>query len=128
VRAIDLNTGTVRWTHTYDSFAIGQNGPAVGYGRVYVASSGNNIAALDIKTGKELWSTKIAAGETDGVDIQPTVVGGLVLAATVPISLKGQYKCGRRTSLGDGAAHERPTRPQREGRRRDNFGQGDQGS
>jgi glucose dehydrogenase len=99
VRAIDLKTGKVQWTHSYNSFAIGPNGPAVGYGRVYVASSGSTIAALDIKTGDELWSTKIAAGETDGVDIQPTVVGGLVLAATVPISLKGQYKGGDRGVL-----------------------------
>ena len=99
VRAIDMKTGAVRWTHKFGSFAIGPNGPAVGYGRVYVASSSSEITALDIKTGDELWTTKITAGATDGVDIQPTVVGGLVLAATVPVSLKGQYKGGDRGVL-----------------------------
>jgi glucose dehydrogenase len=99
VRAIDMKTGAVRWTHKFGSFQIGPNGPAVGYGRVYVASSSSEITALDITTGDELWSTKITVGETDGVDIQPTVVGGLVLAATVPVSLKGQYKGGDRGIL-----------------------------
>jgi glucose dehydrogenase len=99
VRAIDLATGTVRWTHKYDTFQIGPNGAAVGYGNVYVANGPNEIAALDMKTGDEVWSTDITSTETDGVDIQPTVVAGLVLAATVPISLKGQYKGGDRGTL-----------------------------
>ena len=63
------------------------------------------IVALDSKTGEELWSTKIAATETDGVDIQPTVVGGLVLAATVPISLDGPVQ-GRRPRRALGARRE----------------------
>lgn len=99
VRAIDLKTGAVRWTHRYDTFQIGPNGPAVGYGNAYVANGPNEIAALDMGTGKELWSTDITTTETDGVDIQPTVVAGLVLAATVPISLKGQYQGGDRGKL-----------------------------
>jgi glucose dehydrogenase len=99
VRAIDLASGAVRWTHKYATFQIGPDGVAVGYGKVFVPSSPNEIAALDAKTGKQLWSTDITTTETDGVDIQPTVVAGLVLAATVPISLKGQYKGGDRGTL-----------------------------
>lgn len=99
VRAIDLDTGKVRWSHEYHSFQIGPNGPAVGYGRVYVAKDARSIAALDADTGAELWSTEIAATKTTGVDIQPTVIDRLVLASTVPISLQGQYKGGDRGVL-----------------------------
>jgi outer membrane protein assembly factor BamB len=56
----------------------------------------DEIAALDIRTGAELWSTKITVTETDGVDIQPLVVDGLVLASTVPVSLDGQFRGGDR--------------------------------
>ena len=99
VRAINLATGEVRWSHKYDTFQIGPNGVAVGYGKVYVPTGPNEIAALDLRTGDELWSTRITTTETEGVDIQPTVVAGLVLAATVPVSLKGQYQGGDRGTL-----------------------------
>jgi glucose dehydrogenase len=99
VRAIDLDTGTVRWTHHSDAFQIGPNGPAVGYGHVYVAKDARSIAALDLETGAEAWSTEIAATKTVGVDIQPTVVDGLVLASTVPVSLEGQFTGGDRGVL-----------------------------
>jgi len=99
VRAVDMESGEVRWTHRYDTFQIGPNGPAVGYGNVYVATGPDEIAALDMKTGEEVWSTPITATETDGVDIQPTVVAGLVLASTVPVSLEGQYQGGDRGIL-----------------------------
>ncbi len=99
VKAIDLATGTVRWTKEYKAFSTGPNGPAVGYGRVYVAKDGRTIGALDANDGHELWSTEIADTKTTGVDIQPTVVDGLVLAATVPVSLQGQFRGGDRGVL-----------------------------
>jgi glucose dehydrogenase len=99
VRAIALANGRVRWTRTYDQFQIGPNGVAVGYGRVYAAKSSEEIVALDAETGEELWSTELPRTETEGIDIQPTVVAGLVLAATVPISLDGQYRGGDRGVL-----------------------------
>lgn len=91
VRAIDLETGAVKWTKVYSNPQIGPNGVAVGYGRVYCVKSSTEIAALDLATGDEVWSTKITATATDGVDIQPTVFDGLVFAATVPVSIKGQF-------------------------------------
>jgi glucose dehydrogenase len=94
VYAVDVVTGRTRWTHRYQLFQIGPNGAAVGYGRVYVAKGSDTIAALDAKTGDEVWSTKVTTSASEGVDIQPTVAAGLVLVATVPISLKGQYKGG----------------------------------
>jgi outer membrane protein assembly factor BamB len=99
VRAIDLETGEVRWTRTYDLLTIGPNGPAVGYGQVYVAKGTTEIAALDLDDGTEVWSTKITRTDTEGVDIQPQVYGGLVYASSVPISLQGQYTGGDRGVL-----------------------------
>ena len=99
VRAIDLATGQVLWVHDYGRFQIGPNGPALGYGNVYVAAGMRDIAALDATTGEEKWSTQIAATSTDGISIQPTVVDGLVLAATVPVSLGEQFAGGDRGIL-----------------------------
>ena len=99
VRAIDLASGDVRWTHTYDRFQIGPNGPAIGYGNVYVAAGSKEIAALNLGTGEEQWSTRITATDSAGVSIQPTVVDGLVLAATIPISIDGLFKPGDRGIL-----------------------------
>lgn len=99
VWAVDLEDGTVRWTHTYGAFQVGPNGVAVGYDKVFVAKGMDDIAALDVRTGEEVWSTRITATETDGVDIQPTVVDGMVLASTVPVSLNGQFRPGDRGVL-----------------------------
>lgn len=99
LRAIDLATGKVRWTRTYDRLNIGPNGPAAGYGFVYAAKGPTEIAAVDLKTGKEAWSTKLVTTATEGIDIQPQVYGGLVFASTVPISLQGQYNPGDRGIL-----------------------------
>lgn len=99
VWAIALEDGSVRWTHTYGLPQIGPNGVAVGYGLVYVAKGSDEIAALDLETGDEVWATKITVTETDGVDIQPTVVAGLVLASTVPVSIRDQFGGGDRGVL-----------------------------
>jgi glucose dehydrogenase len=99
VAAIDLETGVLRWMHPYDRYQFGPNGPAVGYGKVFVAAGSQDIAALDAETGDEIWSTRITATDTDGVSIQPVVVDGLVLAATVPISLSALFKGGDRGVL-----------------------------
>jgi outer membrane protein assembly factor BamB len=99
VTAVDLDTGAVRWSHEYGLPQVGPNGVAVGYGKVFVTKGMDGIAALDLRTGDELWDTTITATETDGVDIQPLVVDGLVLAATVPVSFAGQFRGGDRGVL-----------------------------
>lgn len=99
VTAVDLDDGTVRWTHEYDQLQVGPNGVAVGYGKVFATKGMDEIAALDLRTGEELWSTEITVTETDGVDIQPLVVDGLVLASTVPVSVAGQFRGGDRGVL-----------------------------
>jgi glucose dehydrogenase len=98
VHAIDLESGSVRWTRTYDEPNQGPNGVAVGYGRVFAVTE-HAVVALDAKTGKQLWSRRLSKGDTDGVDIQPTVVAGMVFASTVPATLRGSYVGGDRGVL-----------------------------
>lgn len=94
VWAVDLATGALRWKTSYDQVQVGPSGVALGYGRLFAAKNTDEIAALDANTGQELWATRITATNTDGIDIQPTVAGGLVFAATVPISVSGFYTGG----------------------------------
>lgn len=94
VRAVDLRTGAVRWEREYGNFQIGPNGVALEDGRLFVAKGPHAISALDAATGDELWETRLIDSGTMGIDIQPQVFDGLVLVATVPISILGQYVGG----------------------------------
>ncbi len=85
VFAIDLQTGAVKWQKLYNTDkVVGPNGPALGYGKVFVAKDLYTIAALDMNTGKELWTNKLSNVATTGIDIQPSVYDGLVYVSTVP--------------------------------------------
>jgi glucose dehydrogenase len=99
VHAIDRATGAIRWRRQFDRFVIGPNGVAVGWGRLYAVDGTDDVVALDLATGEELWRRKITRTDTDGIDIQPTVFGRLVLASTVPVSLNGIYSGGDRGVL-----------------------------
>ncbi len=85
VVVLDRQTGAVLWTKWYNNTAIeGPDGPAVGYGNVYVAKDLYNISALNLSTGAEVWATRISYVATTGIDIQPIVYDGLVFISTVP--------------------------------------------
>lgn len=94
VTAISRESGDVLWTNPYGSFVIGPNGVAVGWGRVYAVDGTDDLVALDLEDGRELWRQRLTRTPTDGVDIQPTVFGRRVLASTVPVSLEGVYVGG----------------------------------
>jgi outer membrane protein assembly factor BamB/plastocyanin len=85
VFALDLQTGAVKWQKLYNTDKVeGPNGPAVGYGKVFVAKDLYTMAALDMNTGQELWSNRLSNVATTGIDIQPSVYDGLVYVSTVP--------------------------------------------
>ncbi|WP_164913766.1 outer membrane protein assembly factor BamB family protein [Methanoculleus taiwanensis] len=92
VFALDLENGSEIWAQRYDNASVlGPNGPAVGWGKVFVAKDPFNMAALNATTGEEIWATRIVfkVNETgtligEGIDIQPSVYGGQVLTSTVP--------------------------------------------
>jgi len=85
VFALDLQTGVPIWSRFYNATnVIGPNGPAVGWGKVFMARDLYNVTALDANTGKEIWSTRLSDINTTGIDIQPLVYDGLVYVSTVP--------------------------------------------
>lgn len=85
VFALDLQTGSVKWNKTYNSSGIeGPNGPAVGWGKVFVAKDLYNMTALNASSGEELWSTRLSNVPTTGIDIQPQIYDGMVYTSTVP--------------------------------------------
>lgn len=85
VFCLDLQTGEILWSKLYNvSKVVGPNGPAVGLGKVFVASDLYNVTALDAQTGEEVWTTRLSDVPTTGIDIQPVVYDGLVYVSTVP--------------------------------------------
>ena len=90
--ALNLADGSVKWEKIYNNTTVtGPNGPAVGWGKVFVAGDPFSIAALNVSSGEELWSTQLintsaVAGAVigEGIDIQPTVYDNFVYTSTVP--------------------------------------------
>jgi len=97
VFAIDLASGQVKWQQMYDADSIGPNGPAIGYGKVFVAKDAFTIAALDENTGAEIWSTKVSPAPGTGVDIQLLAYDNMVLGSTVPGSGVSSFYQGGNT-------------------------------
>jgi outer membrane protein assembly factor BamB len=96
---IDLRSGHVVWKSAPYGPSIGPEGVAVGWGKVFGVSP-TSLFALDAATGRERWSTKLTQSATEGVDVEPQVVGRMVIASTVPVSIKGGiYEGGARGAI-----------------------------
>src|ERR1700722_5104873 len=83
VEAIDLRTGKLIWTKTYDSSDQGPNGLVVEGGRVYGTTT-SSAFALDEKSGRQLWSVPLVRNEHEGIDMAPGYHHGVVYVSTVP--------------------------------------------
>jgi outer membrane protein assembly factor BamB len=83
VQAIELHTGEVLWTKTYESADQGPNGLVVGGGRVYGATA-TSAFALNEKTGAQEWSVELVRNAHEGIDMAPGYRNGVVYIATVP--------------------------------------------
>lgn len=93
---IDLLSGHVVWKSAPAGYSVGPEGVAVAWGKVFGVSP-TSLFALDAATGRELWSTKLTRTVTEGVDVEPQVAGHMVIASTVPVSVKGGiYEGGAR--------------------------------
>ena len=92
VEAISLQSGKILWKRAYNAPDVGPNGLAIGYGRVYGATS-DFAFALDPKSGKELWrSQKLTRNANEGIDMAPAVYNNTVYISTVPGSPKSFYR------------------------------------
>ena len=89
IHAIDLQSGERRWLIEHQNPVFGPNGVAVGWGRVFASVGGSRIVAYDAACRDELWATKLSDNGRGVINIQPVVVGELVLAATSSLSIPG---------------------------------------
>ncbi len=92
VKAIDLETGDVKWAKDYNAPTVGPNGVTIGYDKVYGATS-DFAFALDIETGEEVWrSDKLSRNANEGIDMAPAVFDDTLYISTVPGNTKSFYK------------------------------------
>jgi outer membrane protein assembly factor BamB len=101
VTAVQVATGHVLWTHSYDSPDYGPNGVTVGNGRIYGVTA-TGVFGLDARTGRQLWyNTRILTG-SGTFDIAPQEAGGRVFVASALAVGGGQvYALDARTGALD---------------------------
>ena len=87
VYAIDLNTGKLVWQKLYNASNLGPNGAAYDNGMVFVSSEAHTVAALDAKTGTEVWSKQIAP-PLQQISQQLTAHSGTVYVSTIDFETK----------------------------------------
>ena len=93
VQAINLASGEVIWTKSYEAPSHGPNGVVVADGRVYGATP-TEAFALDQETGKQLWSVGLTRNSSEGIDMAPGFHDGLVYVSTVPVTSTTDYEGG----------------------------------
>jgi len=94
VFAIDLATGKLLWEKDYNLDNFGPNGPAVGWGKLFIPKGHYEVAALNLKNGEELWSTRLSDKTNVGIDIQLTAYNNMVYVSTVPGSTNADFYTG----------------------------------
>jgi glucose dehydrogenase len=94
VYAIDLATGKLIWGKDYNLGNFGPNGPAIGWDKLFVPKGHYEVAALKIKDGEELWSTKLSDKSNVGIDIQLIAYHNMVFVSTVPGSTNADFYTG----------------------------------
>lgn len=93
VEAIDLESGEVLWSKTFEQPDEGPNGIVVAGGMVFGATP-TAAFALDQKSGEEVWSTELSRNEHEGIDMAPGYSDGMVYVSTVPLNVNALYEGG----------------------------------
>jgi outer membrane protein assembly factor BamB len=93
VQAIDLESGEVQWTKSYEELDQGPNGVVVAGDRVFGATP-TSAFALSRTDGEEVWSVKLTKGPNEAIDIAPGYHDGLVYVSTVPTLVNSEYPGG----------------------------------
>ena len=108
VRAVDVATGTARWTTKLGGTFVGA--PAVDGGGVFVAA-GATLYRLDRATGRVVWKATTDTNPYAQINASPVVVDGLVLQGTA--SFENIVRRDRYTFRGSIAAFDAATGAQR---------------
>lgn len=90
VQAIDVESGEVLWTATFEQPDHGPNGVVVAEGLVFGATP-TEAFALNQKSGQQEWSVKLARNAKEGIDMAPGYREGLVYVSTVPVNVEEFY-------------------------------------
>lgn len=93
VQALNLESGEVEWSKSYESPSHGPNGLAVAEGLVFGATA-EAAFALDQETGKEVWSTPLIRNPSESIDMAPGYNDGMVYVSTVPVTVAETYGAG----------------------------------
>ena len=90
VQAIEVDSGKVLWTATFEQPDHGPNGVNVANGMVYGVTP-TEAFALNQKTGQEEWAVELARNSKEGLDMAPGYKDGLVYVSTVPVNVEEFY-------------------------------------
>lgn len=93
VQALDLESGEVLWTASFEQPSEGPNGLVVAGGMAF-GTTPTEAFALDQKSGEQLWSTPLTRNEHEGIDMAPGYEDGLVYVSTVPLNVNEAYEGG----------------------------------
>lgn len=93
VQALDLESGEVLWTATFEQPDVGPNGVVVAEGKVFGATP-TEAFALDQKSGEQLWSVPLTRNRHEGIDMAPGYQDGMVYVSTVPLNTSELYEGG----------------------------------
>ena len=100
VYALARRSGELQWSREFNVETFGPNGVAVGWGKLFASVGDNDVVALELAGGKDIWKYTPPLGRSMGVDIQPIAHAGQLYAATVPVSqTRGIYEGGTRGLL-----------------------------
>lgn len=80
VYALDLY-GNERWRSSFSATSLGDGGPAIGWGEIFVCVD-NRLIALDALTGKQTWATTVPGDAGAIVAAQPVPYSDALLVAT----------------------------------------------
>ncbi len=93
VQALNLDSGEVLWTASFEDPSYGPNGVVVADGRVFGATA-TKAFALDEKTGKRIWSIPLTRNRHEGINMAPGYSEGMVFVSTVPVNANESYEGG----------------------------------
>jgi outer membrane protein assembly factor BamB len=93
VQALDLGSGEVLWTASFELPSFGPNGIAVAEGLVF-GGTPEEAFALDQKTGQQVWSTPLTRNNHEGINMAPGYSKGLVYISTSPVNAEESYEGG----------------------------------
>lgn len=90
VQAIEVESGKVLWTASFEQPDHGPNGVTVAEGLVFGVTP-TEAFALNQQTGQEEWSVELARNSKEGLDMAPGFKDGLVYVSTVPVNVEEFY-------------------------------------